>query len=230
MIKLGCELLESKIEFDDNNVKVLEIKNKRLFNELIYKLNKSINSDEILEGIILLEEDKEISFNKNAMIIYDFFNLDINQSKIIKNVYEEISKEYKLNYDDENIVSLQKELLGSIRTILYEYNYEFTQKEVLDIKDILKIMELKLDINYYDKPLDNLLLLFELIANFSICKLLILVNLKAYVEEEEISEVYKMIKYRGINVLVIEYNTDDIKKQRETKVIIDEDYDEFYIK
>lgn len=229
MIKFGCELLEDKLIFETGDIKVLEINNKKLFGELLYKLNKSINTDEILEGIILLEDDKEISFKKDAMIIYDFYNFDINQTKIIKSLYEEISKEYKFIYDDSMILSLQKELLGSIREVLVEYDYEFSQKEILDIKDILKIMDVKFDTNFYDKPLDVILFIFDMIENFKICKLLILVNAKCYFNSNELEEIYKMARYRGIRLMLVEYYSSLDKINGESKIHIDEDYDEFYI-
>lgn len=229
MIKFGCELLEDKLIFEKGDVKVLEINNKKLFGELLYRLNKSINTDEILEGIILLENDKEVSFKKDAMIIYDFYNFDINQTKIIKSLYEEVSKEYKFIYDDSMILSLQKEILSSVREVLSEYDYEFSQKEILDIKDILKIMDVKFDINFYDKPLDGILFIFDMIANFKICKLLILVNAKCYFNNDELEEIYKMARYKGIRLMIIEYYNNQEKIKGESKICIDEDYDEFYI-
>lgn len=230
MIKFGCELLDATIEFSEDRVNILEINNKKLFNEVVYRLNKSINMGEDPDGIILIENDEEIAFSKNALIIYDFFNVDVNQGKVIKKLYEDIEKEFKFNYEEEEIIKLQKELLTSIRDILMEYDYEFTQKEVLDIKDILKIMELKFDTNYYDKPLENIFLLFDLISNFQICKVMILVNAKCYFSSSEIIELYKMAKCKRINLLMIEYYSDDEKLIYENKIIIDEDYVEFYIR
>lgn len=229
MIKIICELLEKPISFTEDKVNILEVSNKVIFNELLYRLNKSINRDDIQPGIVLLENDLEISFSKNVFMIYDLFNLDINNSKLLKIIYEEINNDFKFNYSDEVIISLQKELIETIKNTLMEYEYEFIHKEVLDIKDILKAIDLKLDINYYETPLENLFLLFDLISNFKIYKVLILVNAKCYFNNEELDEIYKMAKYKKINLLLIEYYNDNKKKRLESKVIVDEDFDEFYI-
>lgn len=114
MMKLVSELLDSPIEFNENQINILEVNDKKLFNKIVYSLNKSINLNEDIEGIYLLENDTEISLSKNAIIIYDFFNIDVNQGKILKALYEDIAKEYRFTYDDEAIINLQKNLLVSI--------------------------------------------------------------------------------------------------------------------
>lgn len=230
MMKLVSELLDSPIEFNENYINILEINDKKLFNKMVYSLNKSINLNEDIEGIYLLENNTEINLSKNSIIIYDFFNIDVNQSKMLKALYEDIAKEYRFNYDDETIISIQKNLIGSVREILMEYDYEFTQKETVDIKDLLKIMELKFDINYYDKSIENIFLLIDLVSAFNLYKLVVLVNAKCYFNSEEINEIYKMSKYKRINLLLVEFYKDETKKTLENKILIDEDFDEFNIK
>ncbi|MBW6409666.1 type II-A CRISPR-associated protein Csn2 [Clostridium weizhouense] len=229
MIELCTELLDESIKFNINKVNVLEINNKELFNKVVYALNKNINTNEYFGEMYLYEKNEEIDLNRNCMIIHDFYNIFSNQTKILKGFYDDIEKEYKFNYEDETIISLQKPLIKSVRDILIEYDYELTQKETIEIKDLLKIMDVRFDVNYYDKPLENVFLLIDLIANFKICKVLIFVNAKCFFTQEELVEIYKMIVYKRINVLFVEYYKGESNKAYENKVLIDEDFDEFYI-
>lgn len=228
MMELTTGLLEESIKFHKGKVNLLEINNKELFNKLIYMLNRNINIDDLNDEVYLYEDNIEISINKNCMLIYDFFNVFANQSKILKRFYEDIAKEYSYVYEEEGIIKLQKKLLQSIKDILMEYDYELTYKEFMDIKDILKILDVKFNKNFYDKPLDNLFLLIDLISNFNICRLIILVNAKCFFSKQELDELYKIIIYKRINVLFIEYYKDELSNNYESKILIDEDFDEFY--
>lgn len=229
MMKLVSEYLEKEIEFKEGKVNLLEINNRELFNKFIYVLNKNININDYLEGVFLYEDSKEISLNKNCIMIYDFYNIAANQSKILKHLYDNIEKEYKLIYDSSEIMKMQKALLESIRDIIIEYDYELKQKENLEIKDILKILDLKFDSDYYDKPLENIYLIIELMEAFKIYKVIVLINVKCYLSKEEVKELYKMINYKRINALFIEYYKDEVIDENERKIMIDNDYDEIYI-
>lgn len=229
MIELVSELLEENIKFIEGRVNILEVNNKELYNRIIYRLNKKINIDEDYEDIYLYEDNKEISVGKNCMLIYDLFNVFNNQTKIFKSLFDDIVKEYKFNYDEIEILSLQKELIDSIKEIILEYDYELNYKEVIDIKDLLKVLDVRFDNNHYDNPFENILLLIDLITNFKICKVLILINSKCLFSKDELEEIYKMILYKRINVLFVEVYKGDVDKKYENKVLIDEDFDEFYL-
>lgn len=230
MIEINISLLESEVKFNNDKVNVLEINNKKLFNKMTHLLNKTINGNEDDSDILLYDNNKEISLSKNTMLIYDMYNIFSNQTKIIKNFYDDVAKEYRYNYEDDEILKLQKDLVESIRNVLIEYDYELTCKEIIDIKDLLKVLDVKFDTDVYDKPLDNILLLIDLIDTFKICKVVIFVNAKCYFSNEEMDEIYKMIIYKRINVLFIEYYKGANNKSYENKVIVDDDFDEFYIK
>lgn len=229
MIELCTELLDESIKFMPNKVNILEINNKDLFNKIVYALNKNINTTEYVGEMYLYEGNDDIGISKNCMIVHDFYNIFSNQSKILKGFYEEIDKEYKFNYEEEEIFNLQKNLIQSVRGILTEYDYELVLKEIIEIKDLLKALDVRFDLNYYDKPLENIFLLIDLISNFKICKVAVFVNAKCFFTEEELEEIYKMIIYKRINVLFVEYYKGESNKYYENKVLIDEDFDEFYI-
>ncbi|MGL5149397.1 MAG: type II-A CRISPR-associated protein Csn2 [Clostridium sp.] len=230
MIEFSISVLEEIIKFEGDRVNVLEVNNKELFNKVVYLLNKNINGCSDEGDIYLYENNKEINVSKNVMLIYDFYNIFSNATKIIKSFYDDVAKEYKFNYEENEIIKMQKELVESIRSVLIEYDYELTFKEIIDIKDLLKVLDVKFDVDFYDKPLDNIFLLIDLVSNFKISKLVILVNCKCYFTNTEMEEIYKMIVYKRINVLFVEYYKGENNKIYENKVVIDEDFDEFYIK
>lgn len=230
MIELGTELLDENIKFVEGKVNVLEINNKDLYNKLVYRLNRKINMDEDFDDIYLYEDEKEIAISKHCNLVYDLFNIFSNQTKILKSFYEDIVKEYNYTNEEQDRITLQKPLIKSIKKILVEYDYELSVKEIIDIKDLLKVLDVKFDYNHYDNPFENILLLIDLISNFKISKVLILINAKCFFSEKELEEIYKMITYKKVNVLLVEFYKAQLNKECENKVLIDEDFDEFYIK
>lgn len=230
MIIIRSELLENDIEFLDEYINVLEIKNRELFRKFTYLLNKNINSSNANEEIILLEDNNRIDMTKNIFLIYDIYNLDLNHNKILKSLYEDLNKEYNFNYSEEELIEIQCKLLENIKSILIDYDYEFTMKDFLTVKDILKALELKLNLDYYDNPMENILALFEIISTFKIYKVIVLLNAKCYFTKDELSEIYKVAKYKRINILFVEYYIDESLQPYENKTVIDNDFDEFNLK
>lgn len=229
MIELATELLDENIKFIEGKVNVLEINNRELYNKIVYRLNRKINIDEDFEDIYLYEDNKEIPISRNCNLVYDLYNIFSNQTKILKGFYGEIAKEYSFNYEEEEILKLQKPLIKSIKEVLIEYDYELSFKETIDIKELLKVLDVKFDNQHYDNPFDNIVLLIDLISNFKISKVLILINAKCFFSKGELEEIYKMILYKRINVLFVESYKEQANKDYENKVLIDEDFDEFYI-
>ena len=83
---------------------------------------------------------------------------------------------------------------------------------------------------YYDNPFDNIICLFDLISNFKLYKIIVLVNLKLFFNDEEIVEIYKSALQRNIKLLVIEYSEENYLLEYENKLYIDNEFDEFVLK
>lgn len=230
MIKMRIYNLENDIDFTEKYINILEIENNSIFSKTVYLINRIIKYSEESDEIILIEDNKRLTLNKEAMIIHDVFNIDINETKILKSLYIDIDKQYKQENYDMKIVEKFNDTIKSIDEIISSYDFEFEYKREVTIKDILKVVNLKLDNNYYDNPFDNIICLFELVSIFKLYKLIILVNIKCYFKEEELIEIYKAAKYRGINLLIIESIVDEKIKYLENKLSIDNDYDEFISK
>lgn len=231
MINMKIFSFENEIEFDEDYVNVLEIEDRSMFKHIISELNQLINyNDENSEEIILIEGNKKLDFFNNTILIYDCFNINFNETKILKQLYSDIEKRYRTEYTEEDIQKYYNSILLNINKILFDYEFEFEYKETIEIKEILKAIGLRFSTQYYNKPLDNIIYLFDVVANFKLYKILIFVNIKCYFKEDELEELYKAAKYREINVLFIESQVDHKLNHLEKKLLVDEDFDEFIFK
>ena len=170
------------------------------------------------------EKRKVIDYDENQMTIFDLFNIDYNSKKIISKIYEIISENIKKNQDYE----IENETIKLRNYIIQEINelpFEFVMKRELEISEILKLYNLKIDPINYASILERAELLIDIISTLQIAKILVLPNLKTYLSEDELVALYKYSLYNNVKLLLIErYNTK--KLEYEKTMLIDETFDE----
>ena len=223
--------LDNDIIFDDEHINVIEIADKNYFRSFVEKLNLYCNGANDENEIMLFNDGERIDIKKNSLILFDLFNIELNEKKILTKLYNVIvsdsNKEESLNNDFEN---LKLEIIQYINKLIIEYPFEYTFKGNVTIEDLLKLINLKFDMDYYNNFDEKLFAFIDIITHFNLCRLLIIPNLKTYLEEEQLIELYKYCKYKKVNLLVLESCATEEVLKYENKLYIDETYDEFIIK
>lgn len=227
-MKLRINGFENEIQFDDNNVNVLEIFDAKCFEHIIEVLNEKINEIENNEIILLNDENEEISCNKNIFMTFDLYNIEYNSKKILSKIYDIISENIEKS-QDITINEISTKLRNYIIEEINELPFEFTMKSELDIKEILKLYELKIDSSNYTTILQRVEIIIDLIANLKIAQILVIPNLKIYLNEDELVELYKYSLYNEVKLLTIERINDTTvdKKLKYEKILrIDENFND----
>ena len=223
-MKLKINGFDNEIIFNDENINILEIKDSKCFTHIIEILNEKINGIESNEIFLLDNNENELNMGKEMYMIFDLFNIDYNSKKIISKIYEIISENIKKNQDYE----IENETIKLRNYIIQEINelpFEFVMKRELEISEILKLYNLKIDPINYASILERAELLIDIISTLQIAKILVLPNLKTYLSEDELVALYKYSLYNNVKLLLIErYNTK--KLEYEKTMLIDETFDE----
>lgn len=222
-MKLKIIGFENEIEFK-NNINVLIIIDRKCFSHIIECLNNKNQGIEDNEIYLLDDENNELNMEKNMLIVFDLFNLEYNSKKFLNKIYEIISNNIKLKNDfiiEELIFKLRNYLIEEIN----ELPFEFLMKEEIDVLDILKLFSLKIDSKNYTSILERVELIIDMLTVVQPNTLLVIPNLKLYLSDEEIIELYKYSLYNNINLLVIEQNFTK-KLEYENILIIDENFSE----
>ena len=222
-MKLKIIGFENEIEFK-NNINVLIIIDRKCFSHIIECLNNKNQGIEDNEIYLLDDENNELNMEKNMLIVFDLFNLEYNSKKFLNKIYEIISNNIKLKNDfviEELIFKLRNYLIEEIN----ELPFEFLMKEEIDVLDILKLFSLKIDSKNYTSILERAELIIDMLTIVQPNTLLVIPNLKLYLSDEEIIELYKYSLYNNINLLVIEQNFAK-KLEYENILIIDENFSE----
>lgn len=222
-MKLKIIGFENEIEFK-NNINVLIIIDRKCFSHIIECLNNKNQGIEDNEIYLVDDENNELNMEKNMLIVFDLFNLEYNSKKFLNKIYEIISNNIKLKNDfiiEELIFKLRNYLIEEIN----ELPFEFLMKEEIDVLDILKLFSLKIDSKNYTSILERVELIIDMLTVVQPNTLLVIPNLKLYLSDEEIIELYKYSLYNNINLLVIEQNFTK-KLEYENILIIDENFSE----
>ena len=212
----------NKINFEDGYVNVLEIINKNAFTTIISIFNKLCNDEKFETNEITLHGNNNeiLKFSKEAEIVIDIFNIELNSKKIITKLYNVIESNME-NMDEIN------EYTTKLRTLLYsnieELPFNFDINMEVNIQDLLKLYGVKIDISMYIDFSEKLTFLIDVISTLKIGNILIIPNLKTYLTEEELIKIYKYSMYKDIKLLIIENSSSNILKY-EKKLQIDESF------
>lgn len=222
--------LENDIIFTEEYINVLQIQDKKLFTNVINSLNDNINNiEDTKERIIILDNDTEIKIEKEVLMFIDVFNIDFNQKKIQSALYNKIEKIYKQEFERmSEFQTIFQKLQLNVLDVFNEFPFEFNYKESIGIQEYLKLLGLKIS-NNKGKITDTIFSLTDVVEYLSIAKILIFVNLKLYLIDDELKEIYKYAMYKKVNILLIETGEEKEPLENEKILYIDSDYDEIIL-
>ena len=217
---------ENKICFKENSVNVLEIHNSKLFCNVINYINEQSNEETDENNyIVLMENEKRIKIKKEVYLLIDVFNIDFNAKKIINKIYNIIIENIKNRQDDE-LENLTLMLRNYLIEEINEIPFEFNMNNEIEIVDLLKTFNVKIDTSCYNTIVEKIEFIISILSNLNLAKLLIIPNLKTYLSEKEILEIYKFSIYNNIKLLVLENRHFTKTLKYENKNIIDESFEE----
>ena len=226
-MKLKINGFTNELEFYNDKVSVLAIKDTKCFTNTIQEINDEINGIESDEIFLLDDKENELKMSNKMYMILDLFNIDYNSKKILGKLYDKISKNIE-NSGETKLQNLFIEVRKSIVEEINELPFEFTMSDDIDIINILKLYNLKVDILSYETILERIEFFIDLNATLNIFNVIIIPNLKMYLSEEELIELYKYSLYNNVKLLLIEKNFTQ-KLEYEHILVIDEEFEDYIV-
>ena len=205
--------------FEDGYVISVECKEKSYFNQLIAGL-KGLNDNRIA----VFEGDERIDFQKDSIVVIDYFGLSQYEKAVITKLYKQIEK--TCGNSPQVIDSLQN-VYSALTKITEEisdvYDFTFDMDVPTGISEYLKLISLKPQ-NGFDYGISGICNFISLVATLNLYKLTVFVNAKSFYSLDEINEIIKACVYSGQHVLFIDNSEFEYKNPNEIKLVIDEDY------
>lgn len=206
------------IEVDENTSVSIVCENPKIFYEMIEDSIKLIKSNE--SNWVISEKDGSRIDSKQIDVIVSPFCFDINSKRLLGNVQKEIETCIYENFIEE-IDYINNAFIRILEDISLRLSYEIDYNIECDVKDLIKIYDLKLS---YESSslLGKLSIYIKLLAMSLNVKLLFLVDIKRYLTAHEILNLYKEARYWKIQLVIMESRFID-KLENEKVIIIDMD-------
>lgn len=219
-MKIASQELDKVIIFQENQVNELIIENVGLFQRFLWQILQQIEGS-CESSIFLTEEDKILSWEKNVEIIINPFQLDINQKKVLNRLYQNMSnivqeKGYYLKLNE-----LSSEIINLLTEIEFDGDISLNYSMNIEPVQIFKMMDVKIETEG-KTLLEKLTGYIKIVSELLLYKLIIFVNIKSYLNEEELSLLYQAAHYEKVHLLLIE-SCERKTLLKENRIIIDSD-------
>ena len=226
-MKLRINGFTNELDFYNDKVSILVVKDTKCFTNIIQIINDKINGIESEVIFLLHDKENELKMSKEMCMILDLFNIDYNSKKILGKLYDKISENIE-NSGETKLQNLFIEVRKNIVEEINEFPFEFTMSDDIDIINILKLYNLKVDILSYETILEKIEFFIDLNATLNIFNVIVVPNLKMYLSEKELIELYKYSLYNNVKLLLIEKNFTQ-KLEYEHILAIDEEFDDYIV-
>lgn len=213
------------IVFNENIVNVIVVENPKIFRGFIEELVRQCAGE---EGSFLLSDcEEEIEISKNVELVIDCFNLDFNQKKILNKVYNYLKH---LSMGDKYYLKtseIQMTIFRYLEELISSSEHPLVYAADLDIISIFKSADLKIETNY-DTLLEKLVDYINIVQEYCGMSCIIFVNLKTYLAEEELKQLYVYASYKKIHIMLLEGRLYNEILDLEKVFILDNDLCEIY--
>ncbi len=213
-----------RIDFRDGFVYSLTIENNKVFAELVTEFYEQTENEK--GKFILGDEFAPISLSKNTELITQFIPFDCCRKTLVTKLYNFLKKEAVNSDMYSRTQSLFLEIIQYISQLIRNSDISAEYLTEPDLTAVFKSVDLKPCGNggtLAEKIIDYFLVCYELEGE----KLFVTVNLKTYLDDEQLSHFVRSIVSHKIKLLMIE-NTFRNPQENEKIFIIDKDLCEIY--
>lgn len=207
------------IEINLNDpINVIYIENPKAFSNALSQLWNQCNGGD--GNWQLIDKEDGYSIPKKLTMITSPIELDCNDKKILKTLYSEIEQCANELFIDET-ASIKAVNIEYIDKLIEYQQYPLVMDYEVPISELLKIYDVRFDMQG-DTMVEKVLNYIKLYHRILKINCFVFVNLKAYISETELVEMYKDILYEDVKVILVESKYD--KKLMYEKVrIYDQD-------
>lgn len=202
-MKLAYPAFSDVIIFDGNSTPTLVIENQSLFRKTICDM--AISTEGYDTDLVLSKNEKIIDISKNAELLTDFINFDINKKSLLNKVIAELEK---AAVSPEHYLKTQ-ELLAEIDRRVDEWAFSFPCDIIsskISVSTLLKAVGIEIR-NEYDGHIgevEKILDYMELVREFDRDKLFVTVNMRTFFDDAAMQEFLKTVASHEFKVFMLE--------------------------
>ena len=215
----------NEVVFEDGNVLSVECESGDYFSKLVMNC-KGINQG----NLAVYDGENEISFEKDAIVIIDFFTLQSHEKTLLTKLYKLLEQ---LNRDEEFVIERLRTIVKAFKEIadysVDSYNADLEINPSTNLTDYYKFFDLSFCRETKD-VCQNLIDFIDLLSMLKVYKLLVLVNVKSFFNQNQVEEIIKRCAYSNQKTLLIDNVYTKEKCENEAKILIDRDFYDIILK
>ena len=207
-----------------DRVSVLEVHNRRLFARICQSLASELDS-EALEPYALWNGEDRRSSRNYFLFVFNPFELPWSERALMGEVLERVEDMF-LAEDDvrQEIETAGRALSERVASLGLRLQSDYAFEVQWEMRKYLKAFDFGVEVDPFDALLDNLIKFLKFASDAAFEKQLVFVNLKNFLEPDEVQEFYRQAVFLELNVLLLENVPDDAVFEYERKMCIDKDF------
>lgn len=207
-----------EVDIKENIVSIIVLEDVKLRLPLINELFSQTSGNE--GNWLLFENDKSFDLGKKVELILEPLTLTLNNKKVKTKLYQDI-KTIAQDYCFSQGLEVHSQICNYLENMLDKLPYPVKYDEDWDVSEILKAYNVEL-VEEYDNIFEKLYNYIKLVNTVCGTDIFIMVNIKQYLTDDQITELYKMAAYGKIQLVLIEFSINN-KRDCEELYILDND-------
>lgn len=207
-----------EVDIKENIVSIIVLEDVKLRLPLINELFSQTSGKE--GNWLLFENDKSFDLGKKVELILEPLTLTLNNKKVKTKLYQDI-KTIAQDYCFSQGLEVHSQICNYLENMLDKLPYPIKYDEDWDVSEILKAYNVEL-VEEYDNIFEKLYNYIKLVNTVCGTEIFVMVNIKQYLIDDQITELYKMAAYGKIQLVLIEFSINN-KRDCEELYILDND-------
>lgn len=208
-----------EIELKENTVSVIVLEDVGSRLSIVNEIYQQIAGEE--GSWMLVENEKTYDLSKYVELILEPFSLQLNNKKLKTKLYQDLRDLADDSFALQGL-ELHSNICEYMEMLLEKMPYPLQYKEEWNVTDLFKLYDVALSENYED-ACEKLFHYIQFMNQVCGVKLFIIVHLKEYLTENQLTELYKLAGYSKIQLVLIEFHTDAKKIEGEESYVLDKD-------
>lgn len=217
-MKIVFKGINHVFECGTEKISTIVIENQRLFYDIITDLENQIQGND--GKSVLSENDKILRIDKRLEQIMQFVPFDMNKKKLVNKIASDMQA---LAVDDKFMLQTN-EVLATWERLCYNLEFDLPvhlEFGKINVETLIKATGLTI-VDDYDSLAEKIVDYIQLVEEFDCKKMFVFINLRSFIDDEEMKELANMVIARGYQVLLLD-NTEHPMLENEKRYIVDAD-------
>ena len=223
-MKIVFSGLELPVEVRRGMVSVLEIENSTLFARICRSLSSGYQS-RLEPYSIWNDEGEEVSSSSTLLVVSDPLNFPWDDRRLGANLPHML--DVLMREDEERRVEIEKaeeKLTALISSLTHQVNGDYRFAVEWNLAKYLKSFSFGVERYEGDSYLESCISFLDFVSDMAIEQVLVFVNLKTFLSENDVQELYDRIFFLNLPVVLLETAHDVSSYRHERKVWVDQHF------